>query len=183
MSWNITIIKAWFQATCQRLLTTKQINELVLYYVVHVLPHCMLDNALFTGLIPPYQHDRKLVVYQSQDHINTVERLPVILHCNRRFLDMFKSLRPAHFMFFARTFTSDQYVHFILSTCESTNKPLKTGIHLLLPSTAIPIWNLFCQYCSSQSLRLVVRFYEIYLRLYHVTGLTQVATWPHVTRS
>ena len=40
---------------------------------------------------------RILVVYTSHDLINTVWRLPVIFDRGRRFLDMFKTNRPAHF--------------------------------------------------------------------------------------
>ena len=43
---------------------------------------------------------RILVVHPSQDLIDTVWRLPVILDRGRRFLDMFKTLRPSHFHVF-----------------------------------------------------------------------------------
>ena len=138
---------------------------------------------------------RILVVYPSQDRINTVGGLPVILDCSRRFLDMFKTLCPPIFMLFARMITPNplepmcdsfgfNFCIFILPTCNRTKKPLMIFIHLLLPSTAKPgsskcskhLWNIFCLYCCSKSRRPVKRSYEIYLRFYHVTGLTKVAT-------
>ena len=83
------------------------------------------------------------------DLINTVWRRHVILYRGRRFLDMFKTLRPAHFHAFcshdhSRSIktnvrqSSTLFLHFYLANCESTKKLLKRCIHLLLSSTAEP---------------------------------------------
>ena len=93
------------------------------------------------------------------DLINTVWRRHVILDRGRRFLEMFKTLRPAHFHAFCSHDHSRSikpnvrklppyFCIFILSNCESTKKLLKTCIHLLLSSTAEPgAWK-----CSNTSL-------------------------------
>ena len=111
---------------------------------------------------------RILVEYTSQYLINTVWRRHVILDLGRRFLDMFKTLRPPIFMLFARRITPDQlkptcdslapyFCIFILSTCESTKKLLKTCIHLLLPSTAEPdSWK--CSKTSLEPILLILLF-------------------------
>ena len=129
--------------------------------------------------------DRKLVVDPSQYLINTVWRLPAILDRGRRFLDMFKPLRPTYCHAFyshdhSRSIKTNVrqscalFLHFILSTCESTNKAFKdmytsaaTIYYIVHSSNQVrenaqrPLWNLFCQYCCSQSLRPVARSYEI----------------------
>ena len=118
----------------------------------------------------------------------------MILDRGRRFLDP-----PAHFHAFCshdHSINKDQratvlHLIFAFLSCLLVKAPknferqvyiccyhlLQNQVH---ENAQKPLWNLFCYYCCSQSLRPVVRSYEIYLRIYHVTGLTQVVN-PRVT--
>ena len=92
-----------------------------------------------------------LVWYQS-----TI--IPVILDRGRRFLDMFKILRPAHF----HAFYSQDHSRSIKT------KLLKTCIHLLLPSTAEPgSWK-----CSKTSLELI-----LLILLFPITKSCRALVW------
>ena len=84
------------------------------------------------------------------DLINTVWRRHVILYRGRRFLDMFKTLRPAHFHAFcshdhSRSIKKQRatvfHLIFAFLSClivKAPKKLLKRCIHLLLSSTAEP---------------------------------------------
>ena len=110
------------------------------HYIIHLYIHLTISKICdwsYTGRIPiarPYTY---------------CWRLPVTLDRGRRFFDMYKIFRPAHFHAFCSQDNSRSihvktnvrqfcalYLLFILSTCERIKKLLKTCIHLLLPSSA-----------------------------------------------
>ena len=112
----------WFQTMCQRLLITAPLSTIK--YIRHFWRYCWYscsgvcivvsvyfwycfiywaDTSLLSYIcIYIWESQRSvtgriLVEYTSQYLINTVWRRHVILDRRRRFLNMFKTLRPAHF--------------------------------------------------------------------------------------